>query len=275
MNSLLHISLVQHYYNPTEKYLEVSYSLPVWPESTVYKFEAEFNNVKLEGIVKEKEQAKKECEQAKSEGRQAAIVTVDADSKDILNMSIGNIPPKTQFKVTIAFLREMAIGMNSFYRLVVPSTISPRYLKKVENAAKVSKPRQQKGELHSKAGFTWTFKIEIKTSKKLVFFESSSHKLSMISQNKEATETLFIMKKEEIPNKDFHFVYSIEDFHLPSCVVGKTGTSSTIMLSLIPKFCSLSIDDAYKAYLEGRSYEVDMAAAKGDFVFFLDRSGSM
>lgn len=193
MNSLLHISLVQHYYNPTEKYLEVSYSLPVWPESTVYKFEAEFNNVKLEGIVKEKEQAKKEYEQAKSEGRQAAIVTVDADSKDILNMSIGNIPPKTEFKVTIAFLREMAIGMNTFYKLVVPSTISPRFINRVENLIKIPEHMQQKGELSGKANFTWTFKIEIKTNRKLVFFESSSHKLSMISQNKEATETLLIM----------------------------------------------------------------------------------
>lgn len=66
VNSLLNITLVQRYENPTEKYLEVSYSLPVNPESAVYRFEAEFNNVKLEGIVKEKEQAKKEYEKAKS-----------------------------------------------------------------------------------------------------------------------------------------------------------------------------------------------------------------
>lgn len=62
---------------------------------------------------------------------------------------------------------------------------------------------------------------------------------------------------------------------MPSYIVGKSDTSSTVMLSFIPKFCSLSINDAYKAEVENKSYEVDMGAARGDYVFFLDRSGSM
>ena len=95
VNSLINITLTQKYYNPTDKFLEVDYSLPLSPDSSVYRFEAEFGNVKIEGIVKEKEQGKKEYEQAKSEGRQAVIGTIDPDSKDILNMEIGNIPPLT------------------------------------------------------------------------------------------------------------------------------------------------------------------------------------
>lgn len=59
VNSLLNITLKQKYYNPTEKYLEVDYSLPISPESSIYRFEAEFGDTKIEGIVKEKEEAKK------------------------------------------------------------------------------------------------------------------------------------------------------------------------------------------------------------------------
>lgn len=47
------------------------------------------------------------------------------------------------------------------------------------------------------------------------------------------------------------------------------------MLSFIPKFCGLEINDAYKAAVANKLYETDMSAAKGDYVFFLDRSGSM
>ena len=47
------------------------------------------------------------------------------------------------------------------------------------------------------------------------------------------------------------------------------------MLSLIPKFCTLEISDAYKASIANKSYETDMDSVKGDYVFFLDRSGSM
>lgn len=83
------------------------------------------------------------------------------------------------------------------------------------------------------------------------------------------------MEKSQIPNKDFEFVYTTEDFQVPSFVVGKTDTTSTVMLSFIPKFCNMDVTDAYKAYIENTPYEVDMEKAKGDYVFFLDRSGSM
>ena len=77
------------------------------------------------------------------------------------------------------------------------------------------------------------------------------------------------------PNKDFTFMYTTDDFHLPSYVMGKTDVSATVMLSFIPKFCSLNINDAYKASVSNKSYETDMNFAKGDYIFLLDRSGSM
>lgn len=77
------------------------------------------------------------------------------------------------------------------------------------------------------------------------------------------------------PNKDFSFLYTTENFHLPSYVFGRNDASSTAMLSFIPKFCSLNINDAYKASIENKSFETDMDSAKGDYIFLLDRSGSM
>lgn len=68
-----------------DKFLSVDYSLPISPNSSIYKFVAQFANTQIEGIVKEKEEAQKEFEKAKSEGKQAVIGTVDPDSKDILN----------------------------------------------------------------------------------------------------------------------------------------------------------------------------------------------
>lgn len=42
-------------------------------------------------------------------------------------------------------------------------------------------------------------------------------------------------------------MYTTEDAHLPSYTLGRTDASSTAVLSFIPKFCDLSMDDAYKA----------------------------
>jgi uncharacterized protein with von Willebrand factor type A (vWA) domain len=51
--------------------------------------------------------------------------------------------------------------------------------------------------------------------------------------------------------------------------------SSTVLLSFIPKFCQLNLDDAYKASLINTSTEVEIGTAKGEYIFLLDRSGSM
>lgn len=83
------------------------------------------------------------------------------------------------------------------------------------------------------------------------------------------------MTKSCIPNKDFFFTYTTEDFQLPSYVFGRTDASSTAMLSFIPKFCDLSIDDAYKASIEGKKFETEIDKVKGEYIFLLDRSGSM
>ena len=66
VNAIANVSLAQTYSNPTEQFLEFEYSFPIHPEACIYKFVATFGNTRIEGIVKEKEEAKKEYQQAVS-----------------------------------------------------------------------------------------------------------------------------------------------------------------------------------------------------------------
>ena len=52
VNSLMNISLSQKYFNPSDKFLEVTYSFPIAPNSSIYKFYAEFKDVRIDGVVK-------------------------------------------------------------------------------------------------------------------------------------------------------------------------------------------------------------------------------
>jgi hypothetical protein len=84
------------------------------------------------------------------------------------------------------------------------------------------------------------------------------------------------LQKSSPPNKDFIFVYTTEEFYLPSAVSGGTDASSTVMLSFIPKFCTaMELDDAYRASIDNKSFPVDIGSVRGDYAFLLDRSGSM
>lgn len=77
------------------------------------------------------------------------------------------------------------------------------------------------------------------------------------------------------PNKSFIFRYTVGDFHLPNHSFGKTDSTSSAVLSFIPKFSELSIDDAYKAAVAGKNPKTNIENAKGEYIFLLDRSGSM
>lgn len=100
-NSLARVVLEQVYTNPTEKYLELEYCAPIQPKVCVYKFKAVFGEMEIEGVVKEKEEAKYEYEQAVKEGKKAAFGQIDENSKDVLRLKVGNVPPKESVTIRI------------------------------------------------------------------------------------------------------------------------------------------------------------------------------
>lgn len=54
-NALSQVTLVQEYFNFTDKFLEVSYRFPVAPNVCLHKFSATFSKKRMEGRVKERE----------------------------------------------------------------------------------------------------------------------------------------------------------------------------------------------------------------------------
>lgn len=136
--------------------------------------------------------------------------TINSLSKDILNLEIGNIPPQTEFTITIFMLQEMQISLNTFYKLQIPSTISPRYMQRSDYNEQVEVPKQVKNKtnLSAKPDFKWSFKIDLITTKKVIFFNSPSHNITLLNQNPNVTEILLVMDQSQIPNKDFTFLYT-------------------------------------------------------------------
>jgi hypothetical protein len=47
------------------------------------------------------------------------------------------------------------------------------------------------------------------------------------------------------------------------------------MVSFIPKFCPMSLDDAMTAAVSNKKYDSEIDKTQGEYIFLLDRSGSM
>ena len=48
-----------------------------------------------------------------------------------------------------------------------------------------------------------------------------------------------------------------------------------MMVSFIPKFCELNLEDAKAQAITSEKFETDLDSARGEYIFLLDRSGSM
>lgn len=158
-------------------------------------------------------------------------------------------------------MQELALSYNMFYELHMIGTISPRYMNYIPGEVLAAGLRNEGAK--TSGDFYWNFRISLKTFRKVVFFDSNSHDIELLSQNDPCTESMLVMTKQSVPNKDFYFRYTTENYQLPSYVFGRSDVGSTAMISFIPKFCTESIDDAYKASIVGKKYETDIDNAKG------------
>jgi hypothetical protein len=87
----------------------------------------------------------------------------------------------------------LELVLNSFLRFHLPVTISPRYLSHLPQA--ILESSLGKESIKSEGKFYWNFKVNIQTMRKLIFFDSHSHNLKLVSQNESLTETLIVMEK--------------------------------------------------------------------------------
>jgi hypothetical protein len=183
-------------------------------------------------------------------GKKAAYGALKDESKDILTLKIGNIPPTTAVKIKITYLQELTLVNNTFYQLLMTGSLSPRYMTHIPQDKIIRGLKNQ--AVQEKGTINWDFRISLKTTRSVNFCNSHTHKLELLSQNDSKTVSTYTMVQTCVPNTKFILNYTTEDYHLPSYVLSRSDAGSSAMLSFIPKFCELSLDDAYKASVEGR-----------------------
>ena len=103
------------------------------------------------------------------EGKKSALGEVNYKSKDIFRLKIGNVPPQQKVSIEISYLQELKLSCNTFYKLEIEKSVFPKF---------VDTNSKSKGK-----DFEFNFKINLRTSRKLLFSQSSSHKLQLVSQN--------------------------------------------------------------------------------------------
>ncbi|HSR55137.1 MAG TPA: marine proteobacterial sortase target protein, partial [Alphaproteobacteria bacterium] len=116
--------VVQHYMNPAKAWIEGVYVFPLADKSAVDTLRMRVGSRIVEGVIKERAQARRIYEEAKSQGRRVALM--ESHRPNVFMSSVANIGPGESITIEIAYQKTVPVRDGEF-RLRFPMVVGPRY----------------------------------------------------------------------------------------------------------------------------------------------------
>jgi len=115
----------QTFHNPSEDWYEGVYVFPLPENSAVDHLRMKIGSRLVEGVIRERGEAKKSYEQAKESGRRAALL--EQERPNIFTSSVTNIGPREDVVVEIEYQQTLRYDSGRF-SLRFPMVVGPRYI---------------------------------------------------------------------------------------------------------------------------------------------------
>ncbi|WP_437877818.1 VIT domain-containing protein [Sorangium sp. So ce513] len=115
----------QRYRNDERRPIEAIYTFPLPSEASIAGFAMECAGRRLEGEVKEREEAFRDYDEAIATGHGAALL--DEERRNVFTASVGNLLPGEETVVEVAFVQALKADEGAL-RLMIPTLVAPRYI---------------------------------------------------------------------------------------------------------------------------------------------------
>ncbi len=273
------VKVTQSFVNLLKEPIEAVYIFPLAGSSAVSKFQMKVGDRTIDGVIKERGEARQEYRQAVSEGKRASILEQERD--DVFTAQVGNIMPGEEITVTIIYSERLTYFGSGHTEIRLPLVVAPRYIpgtalnrpavgdgveldtNVVPDASRISPPRLAPG-FDAKIDLTLTVNLQLSSEDEILDLACSQHAVK--SSFKKNGVTVTLAKEKEMLDRDFVLSWKLAQ--------GATSSLGLISREAVEingeKYCygMVSINPPAKA--ENETY-----LAPRDIVFVLDRSGSM
>lgn len=264
-------TLKQTFVNNLDQPIEATYIFPLPDRGAVHGFRMYVGDRVIEGIIKERGEARRDYDRAISQGHRASIV--EEERPDTFTMRVGNIAPGEKATIELELIVPLIFsGGEATFRF--PLVVAPRYIPgspregasvgdgtasdttAVPDASRISPPVFL-------PGFKSAVRLGIEVSldhsglAKDAEISSSLHAITSVSNDR---KTLIKIQPEEKINRDFILRFKVAEEKIRSSflvIPDEKGDSATFLLTMVPP-----------------SKAADQRRPR-DIVFVLDRSGSM
>jgi Ca-activated chloride channel family protein len=270
---LVETSLVQTFANTHQELLEATYVFPLPDRAAVTRFRLEVAGRVVEGVLKERTEARQEYEQALRAGHRAAIM--EEERPGVFTMRIGNLPAGETATVRLTLVGPVVYDSGEVtFRF--PLVVAPRYIPgvpltggsvgagwasdtdAVPDASRITPPVLLPGYPYP-VGLSLTVDVA-GTDLAAEGFRSSLH--AVTSETIGGATRITVQPGERV-NRDFILRYRLGEATIGAC------------LSLVPDAASAQEGTFVLTVLPGHSQVKPQATRPRDVVFVLDRSGSM
>uniref|UniRef100_A0A3P9JJH5 von Willebrand factor A domain containing 5A n=1 Tax=Oryzias latipes TaxID=8090 RepID=A0A3P9JJH5_ORYLA len=251
-----------NYQNKEDKPIEALFVFPLPGDAAVCHFSADIGQTHIVAELKEKQQAREEYDDALSSGQQAFLLEESEQSPDIFSLSVGSLPPGESASIRLQYVIELAVEADGALRFCLPAVLNPRYQPQGPGVPVSSVPA-------SEIPYSLSFSARVSSPRPVSKVESSYSLEPLQYLNTDHTEAAVKLAAGYKFDRDVELLIYYKDAHQPSAVVeagqdsAKPGTlmgDPVVMVSLYPEFP--------ESVMSKRT-------SCGEFVFLLDRSGSM
>ena len=293
------VKLTHIYYNPYDDYLDTCFKFPKGLYQVFDGIEAEIDGKKIKGLIglRKNVRIKYVTEVAKGSTVIKTEELCPASSKvknDILITQIGNIPPKKEIKITFSFLQTLDVSLNKKFKFLLSLVLTPRYVpvKKTFNLLKNliynGKEKKNMDELNSmlqsgniryiRSGdnlqYYYNLNVHVYSESRIEKIDTKVINQSFLFKKKSSHEYNIFLDPSElhIPNQDFVLEYEIveEDLKIPRLLIEEHPKYKNDYCFYYTFNPSKQIKNIEKEI--ANPFNEDM---KGNFIFLIDRSGSM
>lgn len=261
-----HVLATMKYTNKDENPIEAIYIFPLDEQAAVCGFQATIDGRTIVAEVQEKQEARDTYDDAISSGQSAFLLEESDESSDIFQISVGNLPPKKEAIIELRFVTELAVEVEGRVVFVLPTVLNPRYSPQ-DSTASLSTQIPRAAAVDS----PYSFELEMKVKAISAISEISSPSIALLVEIDDNDQSQAKVKQAEAHkfNKDVEVHILTSEPFKPQAIVengakiegkeDKEGfmASPVVMLNFFPEFKSSE------------------SSEKGEFVFVVDRSGSM
>ncbi|RIA95817.1 von Willebrand factor type A domain-containing protein, partial [Glomus cerebriforme] len=254
VDMIAEVKITQTYKNVETDIIQATYKFPISESAAVCAFEVEIDGKKVQGVVKEAQEAVIEYNNTTEKGHGAFLL--EEHHSDIFECSVGNILQGQIIIVRISYVIELKHDAETEkIRFILPTAIAPKY--GVERNVHY---QENTGFLfNSFIKYELSLLVECKMTSVITNIESPSHFISCEVNVDGNPKVARVTLGEQINYLNTDFILIIKSLGLdqPRAFIEYDSEKDTncLMLTLVPKF--------------------SMNPILTELIFIVDRSGSM